>query len=99
MGYGGRLTRRGKSLEKINPFLCKFREKSCNFACMMDDIEKKLQEKLRFAGEKIPSMKRRSNINNYYGRHIYMVTMATEETLRRKAEAKHYSYRPIPVKS
>ncbi len=45
---------------------------------MMDDKEKKLQEKLRFAGEKIPSMKRRSNINDYYGRHIYMVTMAVE---------------------
>lgn len=44
----------------------------------MDDIEKKLQDKLRFAGEKIPSMKRRSNINDYYGRHIYMVTMAVE---------------------
>jgi len=40
--------------------------------------EKRLQEKLRFAGVKIPSMKRRSNINNYYGRHIYMVTMAVE---------------------
>ena len=44
----------------------------------MDDKERKLQEKLRFAGEKIPSMKRRSNINDYYGRHIYMVTMAVE---------------------
>lgn len=45
---------------------------------MMDDKEKKLQDKLRFAGEKVPSMKRRSNINDYYGRHIYMVTMAVE---------------------
>ena len=44
----------------------------------MDDKERKLQDKLRFAGEKIPSMKRRSNINDYYGRHIYMVTMAVE---------------------
>ncbi|UKK50084.1 hypothetical protein L6472_08535 [Prevotella sp. E13-17] len=44
----------------------------------MDEKEKRLQEKLRFAGEKIPSMKRRSNINDYYGRHIYMVTMAVE---------------------
>ena len=44
----------------------------------MDDKEKKLQDKLRFAGEKVPSMKRRSNINDYYGRHIYMVTMAVE---------------------
>ena len=45
---------------------------------MMDEKEKKLQDKLRFAGEKVPSMKRRSNINDYYGRHIYMVTMAVE---------------------
>ena len=52
--------------------------KKCTFASMMDDKEKKLQDKLRFAGEKIPSMKRRSNINDYYGRHIYMVTMAVE---------------------
>ncbi len=44
----------------------------------MDDKERKLQDKLRFAGEKVPSMKRRSNINDYYGRHIYMVTMAVE---------------------
>ena len=44
----------------------------------MDDKEKKLQDKLRFAGEKVPSMKRRSNINDYHGRHIYMVTMAVE---------------------
>lgn len=48
----------------------------CTFAISME--EKRLQEKLRFAGVKIPSMKRRSNINNYYGRHIYMVTMAVE---------------------
>ncbi|MBO7591212.1 MAG: hypothetical protein J6T05_06415 [Prevotella sp.] len=27
------------------------------------------------------------------------VMKATEEALRRKAEAKHYSYRPIPVES
>jgi len=45
---------------------------------MADELEKKLQDKRRFAGVKVPSMKRRSNINNYYGRHIYMVTMAVE---------------------
>ena len=44
----------------------------------MDDKEKRLQDKLRFAGEKVASMKRRSNINDYYGRRIYMVTMAVE---------------------
>ena len=48
------------------------------FASMTDDKEKKFLDKLRFAGEKVPSMKRRSNINDYYGRHIYMVTMAVE---------------------
>lgn len=43
-----------------------------------DEKERKLQEKLQFAGEKVPSMKRRSDLNDYYGRHIYMVTMAVE---------------------
>ena len=28
--------------------------------------------------EIVPSMKRRSNINNYYGRHIYMLTLVVE---------------------
>ena len=38
---------------------------------MMDDKEKKLQDKLRFAGEKIPSMKRRTISNHRYMRlHI-----------------------------
>jgi hypothetical protein len=27
------------------------------------------------------------------------IMAATEETLRRKAEAKHYSYTPVPVES
>ena len=39
---------------------------------------RKIEEKKRFAGEKKPSMKRRSEINNYYGRHIYMLTLAVE---------------------
>lgn len=37
-----------------------------------------IAEKKRFAGEKKPSMKRRSGINNYYGRHIYMLTLVVE---------------------
>ena len=37
-----------------------------------------ITEKKRFAGEKKPSMKRRSEINNYYGRHIYMLTLVVE---------------------
>jgi hypothetical protein len=40
--------------------------------------EKQIEEKRRFAGEKKPSMKRRSEFNNYYGRHVYMLTMAVE---------------------
>ena len=39
---------------------------------------RKIEEMKRFAGEKKPSMKRRSEINNYYGRHIYMLTLAVE---------------------
>lgn len=39
---------------------------------------KKIEEKKRFAGAKKPSMKRRSGINNYHGRHIYMLTLAVE---------------------
>ena len=42
----------------------------------MDEKEKQLQVKLCFAGEKIPLMKQHSNVNDYYGRHIYMVNMA-----------------------
>lgn len=39
---------------------------------------KKIEEKKRFAGAKKPSMKRRSGINNYHGRHIYMLTLEVE---------------------
>lgn len=39
---------------------------------------KKIEEKKRFAGAKKPSMKRRSGINNYHGRHIYMLTLVVE---------------------
>lgn len=31
-----------------------------------------------FAGEKQPSMKRRSDVNDYHGRHIYLLTLAVE---------------------
>ena len=37
-----------------------------------------LTDKELFAGKKKPSMKRRSNINDYYGKHIYMITLAVE---------------------
>ena len=35
-------------------------------------------DKKNFMREKIPSMKRRSVHNDYYGRHIYMLTLAVE---------------------
>ena len=31
-----------------------------------------------YAGTKRPSMKRRSDINNYHGKHVYMLTLAVE---------------------
>lgn len=36
---------------------------------------KKIEEKLRFAGEKKPSMKRRSDTHDYYSKRFYMVTL------------------------
>ena len=39
---------------------------------------KKIEEKKAYAGEKKPSMKRRSDINNYHGKHVYMLTLAVE---------------------
>ena len=43
--------------------------------------ERKREEKLRFAGEKKPSMHRRSDDHDYHGRCFYMVTMAVEGRL------------------
>ena len=43
---------------------------------MMTEERKKDIE--AFAGEKQPSMKRRSDVNDYHGRHIYLVTLAVE---------------------
>ncbi len=43
---------------------------------MMTEERKKIIKD--FAGEKQPSMKRRSDVNNYHGRHIYLVTLAVE---------------------
>ena len=43
---------------------------------MMTEERKKEIE--AFAGEKQPSMKRRSDVNDYHGRHIYLVTLAVE---------------------
>ena len=40
--------------------------------------EKRKKDIEEFAGEKQPSMKRRSDVNDYHGRHIYLVTLAVE---------------------
>ena len=40
--------------------------------------EKRKKDIEEFAGEKQPSMKRRSDINDYHGRLIYLVTLAVE---------------------
>lgn len=41
-------------------------------------MDNKSSNKPEFFREKIPSMKRRSIHNDYYGRHIYMLTLAVE---------------------
>lgn len=60
---------------------------------------RKIEEKKRFAGEKKPSMKRRSEINNYYGRHIYMLTLTVEgrRPLLGKLEGDEKTARVIPT--
>lgn len=40
--------------------------------------EQERQEKRHHAGDKQPSMKRRSDRNDYHGRHIYMLTLVVE---------------------
>ncbi|MBP3823896.1 MAG: hypothetical protein J6I36_10895 [Bacteroidaceae bacterium] len=40
--------------------------------------EKRKKDIEEYAGEKQPSMKRRSDVNDYQGRHIYLVTLAVE---------------------
>ena len=40
--------------------------------------EQERQEKRHHAGDKQPSMKRRSDKNDYHGRHIYMLTLVVE---------------------
>ncbi len=61
--------------------------------------EQQIEEKRRFAGEKKPSMKRRSAINNYYGRHVYMLTLAVEgrRPLLGKLEGDEKTARVIPT--
>lgn len=60
---------------------------------------RKIEEKKRFAGEKKPSMKRRSEINNYYGRHIYMLTLMVESRrpLLGKLEGDEKTARVVPT--
>lgn len=41
--------------------------------------DKRLEDRLRFAGEKIPSMKRRSEDHDYHSKHFYMITLVVKE--------------------
>ena len=40
--------------------------------------EKRVEAKRRFAGQKIPTMKRRDDYNDYHGRRLYMITIEVE---------------------
>jgi len=52
--------------------VCRF---FCTFVGVMD--EKQLQDKLHFAGEKVPSMKRRSETHDYHGQRFYPLRNAS----------------------
>lgn len=41
--------------------------------------EKQLQDKRKFAGEKVPSMKRRCETHDYHGQRFYLITMAVQQ--------------------
>lgn len=43
--------------------------------------ERKIEEKKRFAGEKMPSMKRRSETHDYHSKRFYMITLEVKERL------------------
>ena len=41
--------------------------------------DKRIADKRRFAGEKIPSMKRRSQEHDYHSKRFYMITLVVKE--------------------
>lgn len=46
---------------------------------MADQHEKRITDKRRFAGEKVPSMQRRSQKHDYHSKRFYMVTLVVKE--------------------
>lgn len=65
-----------------NSYLCHRNPNHCSLKPRVaGQTSTKMDEKKprnTFAGAKQPSMKRRSNLNNYYGKHIYMLTLVVE---------------------
>lgn len=65
-----------------NSYLCHWNPNHCSLKLRVaGQTSTKMDEKKprnTFAGAKQPSMKRRSNLNNYYGKHIYMLTLVVE---------------------
>lgn len=46
---------------------------------MADQHEKRIEDRKRFAGEKVPSMQRRSQEHDYHSKRFYMVTLVVKE--------------------
>ena len=46
---------------------------------MDNQHEKRIEDRKRFAGEKIPSMKRRSEDHDYHSKRFYMITLVVKE--------------------
>ena len=65
----------------------------------MGKEESWLEQKKRFAGEKVPSMKRRSDVNDYSERNIYMVTLVIEGRRCLLGELQGTSLTPVFVPS
>ena len=65
----------------------------------MDKGEKWVEDKKRHAGAKVPSMKRRSDFNDYSGRNIYFLTLVVKGRRPLLGEVKGNSKAPIFVPS
>ena len=65
----------------------------------MEIDQHRLEEKRRYAGEKVPSMKRRSDFNDYSDRNIYMVTLVIEGRRNLLGELQGTSQDPVFVPS
>ena len=65
----------------------------------MEIDQHRLEEKRRYAGEKVPSMKRRSDFNDYSERNIYLVTLVVEGRRNLLGELQGTSQDPVFVPS